>query len=300
MSARGQDWIEHHRATPEDGGVPDMIDEAVSLRVFRDLAPTVAESERFARLFEAQLARLNTLSELHRWAQRPNKTLIEHYHLVLAAYLMEGAGLHSPMTEIITQQAQSALRAATFEPPTVRLTTAVFLTRLAAGPAVDTEALLANSLIGRLDRNPKLIALPRANATAEQRRNTTWLLYALVHEVVALTDFGRLAPSPWLEERRDAVAGILLAALPWASAQGNWDLAAELVVTLFFLGQPLDTGIQGTLEELADNQRPDGSWGVSTTTSRPNKVRHTVLTATAALMAWHVWPEKRPMRDRAR
>ncbi len=299
MSARALDWIEHHRASPADGGLPDMIDEAVSLRVFRDLAPTPAESERFARLFEAQLARLSTLSELQRWAQRPHKTLIEHYHLVLAAYLMEGAGLHGPMIELIVQQAQQALgAAATFEPPTVRLTTALFLARLTGGATVDIESLLANSLIGQLDRSRWIITLPGVNAAAQQQRTTTWLLYALVHEVVALTDFGRLAPSPWLDKRRDAVVEILLAALPWASAQHNWDLTAELLVTLYFLDQPLDAGIQGALEELAANQQPDGSWGASATTSRPNKVRHTVLTAAAALMAWHAWREKRPAQTK--
>jgi hypothetical protein len=300
ISSRALDWIEHHRATPDDGGLPDMIDEAVSLRVFRDLAPTAAQSGRFARLLEAQLTRLNTLSEFRRWAQRPHKTLIEHYHLVLAAYLMERAGSHSPMIEIIMQQAQRALGAATFEPPTVRLTTAVFLARLAGGATVDIDSLLAESLIGQLDRSRRIITLPGANATAQQQRNTTWLLYALVHEVVALSDFGRLAPSPWLDERRGTIAEILLAALPWASGQRNWDLAAELVVTLYFLGQPLNAAIQGVLEDLAANQHPDGSWGASATTSRPNKVRHTVLTAAAALMAWRAWGERRPAHDTAR
>lgn len=296
-SVRALDWIEHHRATPDDGGLADMIDEAVSLRVFRDLAPTVAESGRFARLLDAQLARLNTLSEFQRWAQRPHKPLIEHYHLVLAAYLMESAGLRTPLAPIIMRQAQQALGAATFEPPTVLLTTAVFLSQLAGGPTVDVESMLANSLIGQLGRNRRLIALPGANATAQQQRNVTWLLYALVHEVVALTDFGRLAPSSWFDERRDAVAEILLAALPWASAQHNWDLTAELVVTLYFLGQPPDAGVQAAVEDLVANQQPDGSWGASATTSRPNKVRHTVLTATAALMAWRA---EHPMRDPVR
>ena len=46
--------------------------------------------------------------------------------------------------------------------------------------------------------------------------------------------------------------------------------------------------------------QPDGSWGASATTSRPNKVRHTVLTATAALMAWRAWGERRPAHDTAR
>ncbi len=300
LQARALGWIEHHRATPDEGGLADMIDEGVSLRVFQDLAPTAAESGRFERLWDAQMTKLNTLPEFRRWVERPYKTLIDHYHLVLAAYLIEGAGLHSPLVPIIVQQAQRALSAATFEPPTVRLTTAVLLARLAGSPAVDIDSILAKSLIEQLSRNQRLITVPAANATPEQQRSVTWLLYALVHEVVALTDFGRLKPSQWLDARRDAVTEVLLAALPWASAQHNWDLAAELVVTLYFLGQPLEAGIQATLEDLAANQQPDGSWGASATTSRPNKVRHTVLTGAAALMAWRAWPEARPGRNTAR
>jgi hypothetical protein len=162
----------------------------------------------------------------------------------------------------------------------------MFLSRLAGGPTVDMESMLADTLIGQLGHNRRIIVLPGPNATAQQQRNVTWLLYALVHEVVALTDFGRLAPSRWLDDRRDAVSEILLAAVPWASAQHNWDLAAELVVTLYFLGQPLDAGVEAAVEDLVANQQSDGSWGASATTSRPNKVRHTVLTGTAAFMAW--------------
>jgi hypothetical protein len=299
-SARALDWIERHPATPDDGGLPDMIDEGVSLRVFQHLATTAAESGRFARLFRARMARLGALIELQRWVEQPHKALIDHYHLVLAAYLMEGAGLNSPLVPMIRQQAQRALAAATFEPPTVRLTTALFLSRLAGAPAVDMQDLLASSMIEQLGHNRHFIALPGAEATAQQRRKATWLLYALVHEVVALTDFGRILPSPWLAARRDAVAEVLLEAVPWAGAQHNWDLAAELVVTLYFLDQPLTAELQAVLDDLVAHQQPDGSWGASASTSRRNKLRHTVLTSAAVLLARRAWCEDRLTQDAAR
>lgn len=299
-SVRALDWIEGHPATPDDGGLPDMIDEGVSLRVFQDLAPTVAEAGRFGALFRARMARLNTLPAFERWVKRPHKALIDHYHLVLAAYLTERAGQTSPLAPLIVQQAQGALAAATPEPPTVRLTTALFLSRVAKPPAIDLQGLLANSLIEQVVNHPQLITLPAADATAQQRRAATWLLYALVHEVIALTDFGRLAASPWLAARRDAVTAVLLEAVPWASAQQNRDLAAELLVTLYFLRQPLNPELQAALEELLANQQPDGSWGASATTGRQNKLRHTVLTCTAALMAWRAWRADRLPRDTGR
>ncbi len=291
-SARALDWIETHRATPEDGGLPDMIDEGVSFRVFRDLSPTPSDREHFAHLFRSQMAAINDLPEFERWVSATNKPLIEHYHLVLAARLTQLAGQTSPLTPLIMEQAQRALATAAFENPTVRLTTALFLSRLGTSGAKDIDALLEHSLIEQLARDCQFIRLPTSDATAYQRRAATWLLYALVHEVVALTDFGRLQPSPWLAARRDVVAGVLLDALPWASAGNNMDLTAELAMTLFFLGQPLGAQLRSALDDLLSQQQADGSWGASTTTARQNKVRHTVLTSAAALLAYRAWRER--------
>jgi hypothetical protein len=114
-----------------------------------------------------------------------------------------------------------------------------------------------------------------------------------VHEVVALTDFGSRAPSPWLAERQDAVAGVLLNGVVWAIAADNLDLVAELVVTLYFLGEPLHAQVREALNTLLARQAPDGSWGASNTSARPNPVRHTVLTSSAALLAWQDWRTRR-------
>ena len=290
--ARALDWIENHRATPEDGGLPDMIDEGVSFRVFGALSPKPSDHEHFARLFRSQMAAINERAEFERWVLRPNKALIDHYHLVLAAHQTRLAGLTSPLTPLIVAQAQRALATATFENPTVRLTTALFLSRLGGSDAIDINVLLDYSLIAQLARDCEFIRLPSGDATRYERQAATWLLYALVHEVVALTDFGQLQPSPWLAARRDAVTGVLLDALSWASKENNMDLTAELAITLYFLAQPLGEPLQDALNGLLRTQHPDGSWGASTTTSRPNKVRHTVLTASAALLAYRAWREQ--------
>jgi len=280
------DWIRQHPAGPADGGLADMIDEGVSLRVFQALAPEPAQGGEFEARFRDRMARLERLSQFRQWVERPHKTLIEHYHLVLAAWLMQQAGTHSPLAASIARQAQQAVSTATHEHPTVRLTTALFLGRLKPAAQPDLQPLLAHSLTAQLGRNRQLIALPPADGTARQGRAATWLLYALLHEVVAATDFGRLAPPSWLSARRDTLTAVLLQAVPWASAQRNWDLAAELLMALYFLGEPPTPETRAALDQLLDNQQPDGSWGASPTTARSNRVRHTVLTATAALMAW--------------
>ena len=71
----------------------------------------------------------------------------------------------------------------------------------------------------------------------------------------------------------------------------NYDLLAELVVTLYLLREPLKPQVRAALDTLLANQKPDGSWGTSTATTRHNKVRNTVLTATAALLAYRLWQQ---------
>jgi hypothetical protein len=295
--SRALQWIENHPATPEDGGLPDMIDEGLAFRAFQRLAATPADRERFAGLFRSRMVAIDGLPEFQRWVARPHKALIEHYHLVLAAHLMRVAGHQSPSIPRIRQQAQQALAGPARDNPTVRLTTAVFLSRLGGSGDTQVDRLLELSLIEQLARNPGSMALPSGQATEQERRSATWLLYALVHEVVALTDFGQLPPSPWLRARTEAVSRFIRDAVPWAAAENNMDLVAELVVTLRFLDQPLSPELERALDRLLSEQRPDGSWGPSATTTRPNRVRHTVLTGAAALLAYRAWREQEQARE---
>lgn len=285
--AEAYNWIESHRATLEDGGLTDIIDEGVAFRFFREHARTASQREHFSRLFTDQLASLNELAEFEAWARRPSKPLIEHYHLVLAVHLSKTAGLSCPLSAVIAEQAQRALATLIFDSPTVRLTTAVFLSRLDGKGVPDLAALLSRSMIEQLNRQP--MVLPAPGATDRLVNTATWWLYALVHELVALTDFGRLPVSPWLAERRDAVVEVLVEAVTWASEQRNHDLLAEAAVTLYFLGEPLRPQVRKALDMLLADQKPDGSWGTSTVSTRRNKDRHTVLTATAALLAYRAW-----------
>ncbi len=290
--ARALAWIENNRATPEEGGLTDMIDEGVAFRFFRDHAHSSSQRDRFAHLLRNQMASLYALAEFQDWVGRPDKSLIEHYHLVLAAHLAAVSGLKHPLSDTIRTQAQSALAAPGLGEPTVRLTTALFLMRLAGGANLDTESLLAASMIERLSRDHRHIALPGPGAPPYLQHRAIWSLYALVHELVALTDFGQRPVSPWLASRRSAVVEVLLEAVTWASTQNNQDLTAELIVTLYFLGESLHPSLQAALDKLLADQEQDGSWGASTTTTRLNRVRHSVLTCSAALAAYLDWRQQ--------
>ena len=283
---RGLAWIERHPATLQDGGLIDIVDEGVAFLVLRNLSRRLGDRSRFAAALRARLTALEQLPAFEAWVYAPQKTLIDHYHLVLTAHLTQLAGQPSAFQPIIVEQAQRALLATPRASPTVRLTIAAFLDYLHEAPAARLDGLLASSLVAQVAR-AGLPALPLpAQGTEDAWNMTTLLLSALVHEVIALTDFGRRPPSPWLAERRAALLPSLVDAVHWARAERNLDLACELVMTARFLGAPLHAELHGLKDELIASQQPDGDWGASPTTPRQNQVRHTVLTATATLWAY--------------
>jgi hypothetical protein len=278
-------WIDTHPATTQDGGLIDIVDEGVAFLVLHNLSRSPGDRNRFAAALRTRLTALEQLPAFEAWVSARQQTLIDHYHLVLTAHLMQLAGQPSAFQPVIVQQAQRALLATPHANPTVRLTIAAFLDYLRETPAPRTDSLLAGSLIAQVVR-AGLPAFPAAQASDEARQMTTLLLSALVHEVIALTDFGRRSASPWLAERRAALLPSLVDGVRWARAEGNLDLACELVMTARFLGQPLPAELRSLKDELMAKQQPDGSWGASPTTPRQNKLRHTVLTATATLWAY--------------
>jgi hypothetical protein len=77
----------------------------------------------------------------------------------------------------------------------------------------------------------------------------------------------------------------LVQAVAWADASANIDLLSELLLTAGFVGTPLQDVLPDALRQLLSSQQDDGSWGESATTTRPNKYRHAVFTATTALHA---------------
>ena len=277
-------WIETHPATLQDGGLIDIVDESVAFLVMQNLSRSPRDRARFAAALRTRLTALEQLPAFEAWVYARHKTLIDHYHLVLTAHLMQLAHQRSAFQPMIVEQAQRALIATPHASPTVRLTIAAFLDYLREVPADYVDSLPANSLVAQV-AHARLPALP-AQASADARHMTTLLLSALVHEVIALTDFGRLSPPPWLAERRTALLPSLVDALRWARAERNLDLACELVMAARFLGQPLHTELRGLKDDLLASQQPDGTWGASPTTPRQNKLRHTVLTATATLWAY--------------
>jgi hypothetical protein len=282
--ARGLDWIERHPATLQDGGLPDLLDEGLGYLMLSTLSADNDARQRFAAIFSERMASLAGMPAFAQWVTAGRRRLTDHYHLVLAAHLMHQAGNPSDLQPQIIARAQYALASSPFSDPTKRLTIALFLERLGAEPGISVDQALENSRIERIVRG-RPPALPAAGAGPQQRLATTLHLYALVHEIIALTDFGRQPTPAWLENRLAPLNRFLLEAIGWAGASGNVDLLSELLLTARFVDAPLEGILPDVLAQLLDGQREDGSWG-EYETRRPNKRRHAVFTATTALWSY--------------
>jgi hypothetical protein len=185
-------------------------------------------------------------------------------------------------------QARGVLRMVQYCDPTKRLTIALFLQQLGTDPGISLPAVLAKSRIERIAQGlaPQL---PPQEAPEQLRTAASLELYALVHEIVALTDFGRLQVPPWLARRRAAVARYLGEAVTWTAAAGNFDLTAELLMSARLLQEPLTGNYRDAVLAIIAGQQDDGSWG-SHATRRKSKRRHAVLTATTALWVYRYAP----------
>jgi hypothetical protein len=282
--ARGLDWIERHPASLQDGGLPDLLDEGVGFMVLSTLSADPGARDRFTGRFRERMTALGELPEFAQWAMTRQKRLTDYYHLVLAAHLMQQAGSPSDLQPVIVASAQRVLATTPYRDPTKRLTIALFLVQLGAEPGISIDAALDASRIEHIVRgNPP--SLPEASASPQQRLAASLHLYALIHEVIALTDFGRRPPPAWLESRLEPLNRFLVEAITWAGSAGNIDLLSELLLTARFLDAPLQTVLPGVLQQLLDGQQADGSWGAYET-RRPNRLRHAVFTATTALWSY--------------
>ncbi len=282
--ARGTEWLAQHPAAAAGDDLSDMLDEGVGYYVRRNLSPDAAERARLAERLRLHMARLAGLPEFEQWVYRGRKNLTDYYHLVLAAHLLDSVGEPDDLQGEITAQARGMLRVVKYCDPTKRLTIALFLQQLGEDPAISLPEVLANSRIEHLAQG-RVGKLPPADAPVQVRTVAELELYALVHEIVALTDFGNQPVPPWLAQRRDAVVRRLGEAVAWAAAAGNFDLTAELLMSARLLQEPLTGNYRDAVLAIIAGQQDDGSWG-SQITRRRDKQRHAVLTATTALWVY--------------
>lgn len=280
---RGLEWIMTHPATCQDGGFLDIVDEALFYRTLRRLSTTAVLEKRYQQASADCLSRLASSPEFEQRQKKQDKTLFQHYHLLLATHLIEVGRERSAGRDTVIAEAQRALMNSRFENPTFRLTIAQLLLHLGAEPSVNMKELMDASLISRITQpvGSRFATDPFGRPALQGRLE----YYALIHEVAALTDFGHLQASPWLLERRILIGRILQQGARRTMASGDADLLAELLLCNHMLDLPLNGDLRSGIAFLVTSQQADGSWGKQET-RRPNRSRHAVQTATAALLAY--------------
>jgi hypothetical protein len=280
---RGLGWVLANPATCQDGGFLDIVDEGLFYRTIKHLGTDKAQQALYQQASDDCLSRLESSPAFERRLKKQNKTLFEHYHLLLATHLIETSRKQTSGRDTVIAEAQSALANNRHENPTFRLTVALLLQHLGARPSVNMDVLLDASLISSVTQPVG------SNLAIEPDRRPPLLsrmqYYALVHEVAALTDFGHLAASRWLSERRNQLGLILQEGVRRSMMTADVDLTAELLLCNYMLGLPMTGQFRSAVGFLIAHQHADGSWGQQAT-HRANRSRHSVQTATAALLAY--------------
>lgn len=280
---RGLGWVLANPATCQDGGFLDIVDEGLFYRTIKRLGTDKVQQALYQQASDDCLSRLESSPAFERRLKKQNKTLFEHYHLLLATHLIETGRKQTTGRDTVIAEAQSALTNNRRENPTFRLAIALLLQHLGARPPVNMDELLDASLISSVTQ-----PVGSTFAVEPVRRppiRSRMQYYALVHEVAALTDFGHLPASPWLSKRRNQLSLILQEGVRRSMMSADVDLMAELLLCNHMLGLPLTGQFRSGLGFLIAHQHADGSWGQQAT-HRLNRSRHGVQTATAALLAY--------------
>jgi hypothetical protein len=280
---RGLGWVLANPATCKDGGFLDIVDEGLFYRTIKRLDTDNAQQALYQQASDDCLSRLASSPAFQQRLKKQDKTLFEHYHLLLATHLIESGRRQATGRDTVIAQAQGALANSRFENPTFRLTIALLLQHLGAQAPVNMDVLLDASLVSRVTQPA---GLPFAAAPARRPPLLSRMqYYALVHEVAALTDFGHLPASSWLRERSSQLGLILQEGVRQSMMSADIDLLAELLLCNHMLGLSLTGPLRSGIDFLVTQQHADGSWGQQAT-HRQNRSRHSVQTATAALLAY--------------
>ena len=109
------------------------------------------------------MASLAGMPAFAQWVTAGRKRLTDHYHLVLAAHLMQQSGNPTDLQPVIIARAQQVLAFSPYCDPTKRVTIALFLQRLGEDPGTSIERALAASRIEGIARGttPSLPATSR-------------------------------------------------------------------------------------------------------------------------------------------
>jgi hypothetical protein len=152
-------------------------------------------------------------------------------------------------------------------------------------PKMPFGNLVSQGVIARFSKNPELVPIGKAYASADDIQN---FYYDITHEIFAVSNFGDRDPGQYLlDDEIQFLKRIIPQGVTLYVEKGELDILAELIVCSKMLNHTdyhsYETGVQYIL----DAQKEDGSFGIihrMEFLKRPNLYRHGVLTAMWALI----------------
>ncbi len=167
----------------------------------------------------------------------------------------------------------------------------VYLDRLGHPPAPSLAAVLDRGALHTEARTHVLRSRLLDSTASQDRPATIQAIYDITHEILALTDFGAVAPSVELEADKTQNAALLDAGIRWATENDATDILAEQIFAAHLLGLDDLPAIPPAVHYILGRQQPDGAFGV-TNPNRKEGRRHGVLSCLLALqsVAAAQWP----------
>ena len=165
----------------------------------------------------------------------------------------------------------------------MRLWIAIYLSRHGLMSNSTVQHLLDNSSLQQDPQTHVLIDyFTNLEAAGRDRHAAIQLVYNITHEIIALTDFGALPPSPIMLAQRMHYADLIDAAIRWAMNESALDVLAELAFCVHLLDLDDIPALPDAVSLIISKQQENGSFGI-TNPDRPNGIRHGVLTSLLAL-----------------
>jgi hypothetical protein len=169
------------------------------------------------------------------------------------------------------------------EDPSVRLMLGLYLERLGLQSPSPVPRLIEQSRVYREPRTREVMRQLRGRSLeVSGAGDIQRALYNLTHEILGLTDFGRLPAPEFVCRQWEAYRQTLDAGMDWAIAHRRLDVLAELVVCSKLLGLGAGPTLGRAIGTLLESQQQDGSFGAAMA-NRPNPYRHPALTGATAL-----------------
>jgi hypothetical protein len=279
-------WLQAHPADIREHDVIGVVEEIMLYYALDRLVPDGPKSRKYRREIFSRHQSLVDLNHQSMSATSEMRSYLQGIWGPLtyppAAYIVSQLGLDAstyyPIVDDILNHHPLLY------PPRASMRTWiwVYMERLGHPPAPSLAAVVDQGALHTEVRTHALRDLLLNPADTTDPQAIIQAIYDITHEILALTDFGALPPTPELAADTQQNAALLDAGIRWATRNDATDILAEQIFAAHLLGLDELPSLPAAVSYILDHQQADGSFGI-TNPDRPEGRRHGVLTCLLAL-----------------